>query len=408
MGIKSKSSNLFRVEGFPSLILINILFGVSFSFVLPFTSLFGIDEVGMSNTSFGVFMTVSSIANVIVSTYIGKISDGNLSRRSLLLICSLAAAVGYATYAFVRDYYVLLIVSSLVLGIASSSLAQMFAYARELLTRSRLPENETPLYMNVFRTFFALSWTIGPALGSFILIKLGFKGLYLFVAAIYLIIIVSVFFFMKKSDDVQEKELRTRASAPSVPLRTIIFQSHILINLIAFTLIKAATTIGSMNMSQFMIKELHSGEEQIGIVFSIPPIFEIPFMLLTGVLATRVDNRILIRLGMLSATLYFTLLYVASHPWEVYLIQILSAATISITSGVAITYFQNFIPDMPGTATSLYMNTSTVGSMVAFLLFGFTAELYGYRFVNLVCALLAVASLVLLLAVRKREARASA
>ncbi|MNG15369.1 Sugar efflux transporter B [compost metagenome] len=111
---------------------------------------------------------------------------------------------------------------------------------------------------------------------------------------------------------------------------------------------------------------------------------------------------------MVSAILYFTLLYVASHPWEVYLIQILSAATISITSGVAITYFQNFIPDMPGTATSLYMNTSTVGSMVAFLVFGFTAELYGYRFVNLVCAVLAVASLLLLLAVRKREVRGMA
>ncbi|MNG27838.1 hypothetical protein D3C84_1130080 [compost metagenome] len=42
----------------------NMILGISYSFVLPFTSLFGIAEVGMSNTEFGVFMTVSAIANV--------------------------------------------------------------------------------------------------------------------------------------------------------------------------------------------------------------------------------------------------------------------------------------------------------------------------------------------------------
>jgi len=69
------------------------------------------------------------------------------------------------------------------------------------------------------------------------------------------------------------------------------------------------------------------------------------------------------------------------------------------------TYFQNFIPDMPGTATTLYMNTSKVGSMIAFLIFGFTAELYGYRSVYLVCTLLAAIALILLGAVGKREVR---
>ncbi|MFC5528196.1 sugar efflux transporter [Cohnella yongneupensis] len=407
-GFMSKAMNLFRVQGFPALIFVNILLGISFSFVLPFTSLFGIDEVEMTNTSFGVFMTVSTIANVIVSTYVGKISDGNFSRRTVILICTVSAAIGYTGYAFVRDYYALLAISSIVLGVASSSFGQVFAYARVALSRSGLSEQDTPFYMNLFRMFFALSWTVGPAIGSFILIKHGFKGLFLSAVIMYVLVIAAVLLFMKNDEEERQSRQPKAVLAPPVPLGKLILRPHIFVNLVAFTFVAAATTIGSLNMSQFLTKVMHSGEGQIGIAFSIPPVFEIPFMLMFGIIATKIDNRILIRLGVLFGFLYFALLYLSTNEWEIYLIQILSAAMVSITQGIALTYFQNFIPDMPGTATTLYMNTGKVGSMIAFLIFGFTAELYGYRSVYLVCTVLVAISLVLLWVVGKREVREAA
>ncbi|WP_164779665.1 sugar efflux transporter [Paenibacillus kobensis] len=406
--LKTRSVKLFQVEGLPALILMNMILGISYSFVLPFTSLFGIDEVGMSNTEFGVFMTVSAIANVVISTYMGKMSDGRLSRRTSLLICAVAAIAGYTFYAFSRDFYVLLIVSSLLLGVASSAFPLLFALARETLSQSDLPAQETPFYMNLFRTFFALSWTVGPALASYILIGLGFKGLYLLVAASYAIVIMMLFFL--KSPPAAANQTKTAATEPPVALNQIIMRPFILGNLIAFTLVSAAGTIGSMNLSLFLTKVLHTGQEQVGVAFSIPPIFEIPFMLFFGILAMRIDNKILIRLGVLFVLLYCSLLWFATSAWEVYAIQILSAAAVSITSGIAITYFQDFIPNMPGVATSLYMNTSRIGSLIAYLVFGFASEQYGYRAVFLICVAFAAVSLLLLFIVgkhQKQEAAAS-
>ena len=37
----------------------NLLLGLAFSFVTPFYSMFGTIEVGMSNWTFGIFMTIT-------------------------------------------------------------------------------------------------------------------------------------------------------------------------------------------------------------------------------------------------------------------------------------------------------------------------------------------------------------
>ena len=224
----------------------------------------------------------------------------------------------------------------------------------------------------------------------------------------YALVISAVLLFMKKDEVGQKSQQPKTVHTSPVPLGKLIFRPHIFLNLVAFTFVSAAATIGSLNMSQFLTKVMHSGEAQIGIAFSIPPIFEIPLMLMFGIIATKIDNRILIRLGVFFGFLYFILLYISDNTWEIYFIQILSAAMISITQGIALTYFQNFIPDMPGTATTLYMNTGRVGSLIAFLMFGYTAEFYGYRSVYLVCTLLAAISLILLWIVGKREVRETA
>lgn len=100
----------------------------------------------------------------------------------------------------------------------------------------------------------------------------------------------------------------------------------------------------------------------IGVIFSVPPIFEVPLMIMVGMLATKIDNGLLIKIGFLLACTYFLLFAFVTEIWQIYPLQILSAAQVSITAGIAISYFQDFIPDAPGTATTLYMNITQVGS----------------------------------------------
>ncbi|WP_371320212.1 sugar efflux transporter [Chengkuizengella axinellae] len=392
MNFIDQTSKILKIPEYKSLILLNILFGISASFIFPYNSMFGIDEVGMSNMSFGIFMTISAIVGIFISTYIGKLSDGRYTRKSILIVVTISAFIAYVLYAYIRDYFLLLFVASFFIGIASSGFPQVFAYAREAVGRANLPSKEMPYAMNLFRMFFALSWTVGPALAAFVLLRYDFTGLFLVAAAGYLIILFFVIKFLKHHNP--------KASKPKEPvnLRKFIVRPYIFANLFAFILIASANSINMMNMPQFITKVLHGTETHVGLAFSIPPIFEIPFMLGFGLLAARIDSSVLIKLGVFIATIYFSILMFVDAPWQIYVIQILSAAYISITNGIAISYFQDFIPDEPGTATTLYMNTSKIGSTIGFLLFGAVSQYYGYREVVILCMIfMAVAFLVLLL-----------
>ncbi|MBH5319845.1 sugar efflux transporter [Paenibacillus sp. GSMTC-2017] len=396
---KQHAKTAMGIQGFPIIMLINIFLGISFAFVLPFNSLFGIDEVGMSNTTFGIFMLVSSICGIVFSTWIAKLSDRVPDRKFILILCSIAGVVGYIGFAFSRDYYVLLAISSIFLGISSSTFAQVFAIGREILTRSDLPAKQLPLYMNILRTVFALSWTVGPAIAAYVLLYLGFVGLFAVAATCNAVVAVIALLFLNRG----RVATAPKTAASNVPLMKIVFQPVIFVNLIAFTFISTANTLSTMNMAQYVTKVLGGNKEHIGIIFSIPPVFEVFFMLGFGYLATRMKSDRLIRLGALIAFIYFTTLFFAGSPWHIYIVQILSAAYISITSGIAITYFQDFLPEMPGTATNLYSNSNKVGSMLGFLLFGVIADAFGYRSVYLACASFALVAVVLLFGLAKAK-----
>lgn len=378
-GSKDRMLYIWKVAPFPILFLTNFILGLSMSFFAPYSSLFGIDEVGMSNIEFGIFMTVVSIGGVFISTYIGKLSDVRESRKRLLIITLVAALLGYGGFAYFRNYYALLLIGFFLLGTASAAIPQLWAYAREALKQSPVPDSETPYVMNIFRMFFALSWTFGPALAAWILVLTGFSGLFLFVALGYGLVIPIIFFLLK--DVPREKTVKKE----QIVLRKFIFQPHIFANLFAMLLLTAATTINMLNMPQFVTKILNGTEMDVGIIFSVPPIFEVPLMIAFGILATKWDNGLLIRIGFLISSVYFLLMLFVSEPWQIYPLQILNAAQVAITAGIAITYFQNFIPEEPGTATTLFMNTTQIGSTVSYLLFGIAAEVLNYNNVFIIC-----------------------
>jgi SET family sugar efflux transporter-like MFS transporter len=159
-----------------------------------------------------------------------------------------------------------------------------------------------------------------------------------------------------------------------------------------------------MNLPLLILRTLGGHEQQIGIAYSVAPVFELPFMFWFGLLASRGHPGRLIRLGVIIAVAYYGLLFFVREAWHIYPLQILSAAMIAVVSGIAITFFQSYIPDQPGTATNLYSSANRVGSTIGYLCFGSLAEALGYRSVFLVCtALCAAAFLLLWLAREKHE-----
>ncbi|WP_419955597.1 sugar efflux transporter [Neobacillus niacini] len=364
---------VWRIPSFPVLFLLNFNFGLSTSFFVPFSSLFGIDEVGMSNTAFGFFMTLLAIGGVSISSLIAKRSDTSMSRKRLLILTSLTGVLGYTCFAFLRNYFALAFTAFFLLGATAASVPQLWAYARDILRENNIPSSKTPLIMNVFRMFFALSWTVGPALGAWLLLTIGFKGLFLMVAASHLLALLTIVFLLK---DVAKQVLTDK---DKIKVTRWIVKPHIFVNLAAALLLSAATSIHMLNMPQFVTKVLNGSEMDVGVIFSVPPVFEVPMMIAIGVWATRTDNALLVKIGYGLAFTYFLLLGFVTEPWQIYPLQLISAAHVSITAGLAISYFQDFIPEAPGTATTLYMNVTKIGSTVGYLLFGLFSEFISYE-----------------------------
>ena len=392
---------LLAQQGFVVLLACSLLLGLAYSFVGPFMSMFGTIEVGMSPLVFGGFMTVTSVSAIALSTLLARWSDTHYSRRSMLILGCVTGVAGYAAYAFVRDVLALTLIGSVVLGVSSITFAQLFAHGRELVDRSDIPPRDAPLYMNVFRLFFALAWTAGPAVAAWVMVKYSYRGMFLVAAAVFVALLAIVVLF------IPTRPPPGRAAAGS-SLRVALRRPEVLAHFAGFSLVFVAGTMTMMNLPLLVLKSLGGSEQQVGIVYSVAPVFELPFMYYFGVKATRGDQGRLIRLGFALAIFYYAGLSLVRVPWHVYLMQVLSAAVTAIVAGVALTFFQNFLPDQAGTATNLYASAQRVGSTVGYLAFGVLVASVGHRAVFLVCAALCVVALVLLFAFRREPVPAAA
>jgi len=382
---------LYHSRDFRILIVLNLLLGFSYSFIGPFISIFGTIEVGMSAFEFGIFMTVTALGGIVAGTWLARYSDTSASRRSMLLLGGIMGMAGYAGYAFVREFWPLLLIGTLVLGVSSITFSQLFAHARELLGRSDIPEEQNAFYMNVFRMFFALSWTIGPAIASWVLTATSFHGLFLTASAFFGSFVVMVWRYVPA---VEYAQPRTGPEAGSI--RRVLRRPDVAAHFAAFIAVFAASTIGTMNLPLLVLNDLGGTEGNVGIIYSIAPIFELPLMLYFGLLATRHHPARIIRIGIAILVVYFGALTLVQAPWHIYPLQALMAAATAVTSGVAITYFQNYLPNHAGSATNIYVVASRVGQTAGYFVFGALVERFGHRTTFVACAVLTFVSLALM------------
>ncbi|HVU18665.1 MAG TPA: sugar efflux transporter [Candidatus Didemnitutus sp.] len=395
---------LFRHRAFVVLLACNLLLGLANSFVGPFMSMFGTLEVRMSPLGFSLFMTITSVSAILAGTFLAHRSDTHYSRRAMLVLGCAAGFIGYVGYAFVRDPILLTVIGSLILAVASIVFSQLFAHAREELARAGIPVREIPLYMNVFRLTFALAWTVGPAVAAWVMVTYRYRGMFLVSACTHLVLMTVVLIFIPARPASGSVKSLGRLS-----LGEALRRSDLLAHFVAFVLVFVAGTMAMLDLPLLVLGELGGREQQVGIVYSVAPIFELPFMYYVGFLATRGDQTRIIRAGFALAILYYFGLSLVQAPWHVYLVQILSAAVTAVVAGVAISYFQSYMPDYPGSATNIYVSAQRAGSTAAYLAFGPLVAGIGHRAVFLVCTGCSVVALGLLFArARRTEQQAPA
>jgi SET family sugar efflux transporter-like MFS transporter len=384
------------------LLLATVILGVSHAFVMPFMSLFGVRAAKMSSFGFGVFMTTVSLSGIVLSTALSRYSDLERSRKPILVLGGLAGAVGYVGYAFLRDPLLLTICGALFIGVSSVTFSQLFAYTRDLLGQHHTAPAQIPLYMNVFRSAFALAWTAGPAIAAWIMASYSFTGTFLVAATCLLLFAVVV----QRALPEVGPSVSPRLAGALPSLFETLRQPAIFGAFVAFVAYFVASTMGIMNLPLLLVETMGKSEREVGIAYSVAPFFELPLMYYVGVLATRIRHDRMIGATFLLGAAYYLTLSSVTSPYQVYGAQVVSALIVSVTGGVAITYFQDFLPGQTGTATNLYSSASRVGSTAGYLAFGLIGDAFGHRIVFVVCAGLCLLSAGLLAFLRPATAAA--
>ncbi|SDM77126.1 Predicted arabinose efflux permease, MFS family [Paenibacillus sp. yr247] len=360
---------------------------------MPYLSLYFTEDIGMNAGAFGVFMAVSSLSGVVVNSLIANRSDRELDRKWIIMFAIISSALGYASYLVFHNFFILLIVVSLFSGLGAPVMPQIFAYAQESANVSN-PDDKT-FAMSTLRSLFSLGFLVGPLAGTLFLTWMGYKGLFLGTSTIYLTIASLVFLFLQKKAVESNTGKRKSTGTASLKNRQI-WQPFI-----AFIFLFAVITINSFNTPLFIVNELHGTHTDVGLVVSVCAGLEIPIMLVLGALSRKISNHTLMMIACVIAVIYYIILSVSTHSWQLIAAQLLQATFIAIVLGNGLSYFMNLLPNSPGLSTTIYSNGSIIGRLVGNLGGGIIAQFAGFRHVYWIC--LAIVILVLLILWRTRS-----
>ena len=379
---------LLLIPSYPIFMLCMLLQGMAISISSPFLAVYFTDELGVSAGTFGIFTAVTLLSGVGLSMVIAKRSDSGLNRRKLMVICMLFNAVAFAGYIFIHDFYLLLIYMTVFTAAGAPAMPQLFASAREAVNASASADHA--FANSTLRSMFSLGFISGPLAGAVILNRFGFQGIFTVTTVIFLLNALLVFCFVRPSS-----AAKPVSRAQQQPVR-LLRNTRVLVPFLILTLLYAAHWANNLNISLFIINTLGGSTQNVASVASICALLEIPFMVMLGLLSAKYGSRLLMGWGIGLGAAYYLLVLSAGDLWQIMAGQVLLAFFVAVISAIGISYIQDLLPDLPGYASTLYTNATTIGRLTGSLAGGMAAQWVGYRHAYWLCLIMIVFSFGLL------------
>ncbi|PCE22389.1 MFS transporter [Paraburkholderia acidicola] len=408
--MNSRFADLTRIPSFVPLAGATLMLGVAMSFTAPYLSLFSVEHAGMTPLRLGLFMTLIAASGVAASAWAGKWSDRHGHHRALLLGALIAAALGFVSLCFVRDYRALLVIGVAFLGAGGSAMSMVFSFGRAALQVR--DEAERTFATATLRTVLSVAWVFGPSVGALVLAAADFYGLFLFAAACFAGCAVIVWRMPEASggalhstpahvagDPATLLEVTT-VTEPEPPVKPdfvhpVASSRVIWRTVIALTLIGLAANATMIVLPLYVVHGLGGARIDVSIMLGLGAFLEIPMMLALGARGATLNKLRWLAACAAVHVVYFIALASAGSIPILIPMQALNAFVVAVTSCLGMTYVQDLMPRSPGQATALFFNSARVGSILSGVLSGLLVAGLGYRGTFLVCGLLAVGAFIL-------------
>lgn len=380
---------LFSIPSYGLLFICMLLQGIGISLSAPFLSIYFTEQLGVSIGMFGVFLAVTLISGIWISTLIGRRSDLGLNRKNIYLSSTLCSVLAYSGYLFINDFTILFIYMIIFTALGAPGMPQLFAIAREAVIKSNFTDHT--FANSTLRSAFSLGFITGPLIGTLLIAAVGFKGIFLGTIGVFLLVALLTFLFLKSNT-----ELKSRNSEVKAQSFRLVQNRNILLPFLILIFMYTAHWMSSLNTALFITNNLGGTTNDVGLVSSICAALEIPFMIILGLLSAKYSNRILMICGAILGGAYYFVIIISDAMWQMLAAQILLAVFVAVISAIGISYIQDLLPSMPGYASTLYSNSSTIGRLIGSLVGGGLASIVGYRYSFVFCFILIFISAIML------------
>jgi SET family sugar efflux transporter-like MFS transporter len=354
------------------MLMLVLLHGLGYSFVLPIMSYFIVDGLGQAPIWVGVYTVSVGISSVLMSHFIGSAVDNGADNRRLLFAAVAGFGIASFVYGFTQNYFGILLLGISVMAFGNAAIPLLLSFGRTFSVKNNLHIGR---FNAALRAQISIAWILGAPLAFWITDTWGFRATFLISALICALWLVFAQRMLPKTAVSPNKPLqtaeRTRLSAPVILVSAGLFFANM------------ANSIYISAMPLYVILEHKQAAGLPGWLMALAAAIEIPVMLLASRWTHRISPLRLLTFGLLSGCFFYTGMFFATTAWQFLALQLANGFFFGTFAGLGITLIQDLLPDRVGFSSALYTNTMRSGAMMGAGTMGVIATLFSYHAVLL-------------------------
>lgn len=374
-----------------SFLVAAFIIGIAGALQAPTLSRYLAEDVKVNPYQVGLFYSINAVAGIVISFLLAQYSDNKGVRRNIILFCCLMGIGNCITFAFSRQYFILVTVGIFFSALTSAAMPQIFASAREYTDKT---DRNVVVFNGILRAQLSLAWVIGPPLSFALAVNYGFTIMYLSAAAMFFVAMLIVFLcfpVIKRPASVTKKQ---------EPKEKIFNNPNVILLFIASISMGTANMMYLIDMPLYIDNILPGSPSLPGHLMGIAAAIEIPAMLIASMLVPRFGNKNLICFAVICGIIFYIGMVSTQNEWMLIGLQFFNGLFIGIIASIGLIYFQDLLPKRTGVASTLFNNCISCSIILAGMLQGVISANFGHQSIYTISLAMVILSFILCLIIQ--------
>lgn len=374
-----------------SFLVAAFIIGIAGALQAPTLSRYLAEDVKVNPYQVGLFYSINAVAGIVISFLLAQYSDNKGVRRNIILFCCLMGIGNCITFAFSRQYFILVTVGIFFSAFTSAAMPQIFASAREYTDKTG---RNVVVFNGILRAQLSLAWVIGPPLSFALAVNYGFTIMYLSAAAMFFVAMLIVFLcfpVIKRPASVTKKQ---------EPKEKIFNNPNVILLFIASISMGTANMMYLIDMPLYIDNILPGSPSLPGHLMGIAAAIEIPAMLIASMLVPRFGNKNLICFAVICGIIFYIGMVSTQNEWMLIGLQFFNGLFIGIIASIGLIYFQDLLPKRTGVASTLFNNCISCSIILAGMLQGVISANFGHQSIYTISLAMVILSFILCLIIQ--------